>query len=47
MGAKNQSKKVKTFIDNLAEKYQQQDDNRQFARGTSLDYLHPPKNPSK
>lgn len=41
---KNQSElKVKTFIDQMAEKYQQQDDNRQFVKGKSLDYLHPPK----
>lgn len=38
-------KKVKSFIDAMAEKYQQQDDDRQFAKGTSLDYLHPPQNP--
>ena len=43
----NQEKKVKTFIDNLAHKYQQEDDNRQFVRGTSLDYSKPPMNPSK
>jgi len=36
-------KKVKTFIDGMAIKYQQQDDNRQFVKGKSLDYLHPPK----
>lgn len=41
----NSEKKVKTFIDNMAKKYQQMDDNKQFANGTSLDYLHPPKNP--
>ena len=40
-----QEEKVKSFIDNLAHKYQQQDDDRQFARGTSLDYANPPLNP--
>tara|TARA_A100001015_G_scaffold318408_1_gene438221 strand:+ start:2466 stop:3083 length:618 start_codon:yes stop_codon:yes gene_type:complete len=35
-------KKVKNFIDGLAEKYQTEDDNRQFAKGKSLDYSHPP-----
>lgn len=40
---KNESeKKVKTFIDNLADKYQKQDDNRQFAAGSSVDYVKPP-----
>lgn len=43
----NSEKKVKTFIDNMAKKYQQMDDNKQFANGTSLDYLHPPNNPLK
>lgn len=42
---RNSEKKVKTFIDNMAKKYEQMDDNKQFANGTSLDYLHPPKNP--
>lgn len=38
----NSEKKVKSFIDNMAHKYQQQDDNRQFASGRSLDYVKPP-----
>lgn len=38
----NSEKNVKTFIDNLADKYQRQDDNRQFARGKTLDYTNPP-----
>lgn len=41
----NSEKKVKTFIDNMAKKYQQMDDNKHFANGTSIDYLHPPNNP--
>lgn len=35
-------KKMKTFVDNLAEKYKKQDDNRQFAQGKTVDYDHPP-----
>jgi hypothetical protein len=37
-------KKMKTFVDSLAHKYKQQDDNRQFAQGKSVDYDHPPMN---
>ena len=33
---------VKVFIDNLADKYQRQDDNRQFVRGRTVDYSKPP-----
>ena len=33
---------MKSFVDNLAEKYKRQDDNRQFAQGKSVDYDHPP-----
>jgi hypothetical protein len=40
--ANNSEKKVKNFIDALAHKYQQQDDNRQFARGKVVDYSNPP-----
>ena len=40
---KNRSeKKVKTFVDGIAHKYKQKDDNRQFAQGKSVDYDHPP-----
>tara|TARA_B100000925_G_scaffold291591_1_gene280257 strand:+ start:5915 stop:6538 length:624 start_codon:yes stop_codon:yes gene_type:complete len=35
-------KKMKSFVDNLAEKYKKQDDNRQFAQGKTVDYDHPP-----
>lgn len=35
-------KKMKSFVDNLAHKYKQQDDNRQFAQGKTVDYDHPP-----
>ena len=34
--------KIKDFIDNLAEKYSAEDDNRQFVNGTSVAYNHPP-----
>ncbi len=34
--------KVKAFVDNLAHKYKQQDDERQFVSGKSIDYDHPP-----
>ena len=37
-------KKMKSFVDSLAHKYKQQDDNRQFAQGKSVDYDHPPMN---
>ena len=40
----NTEKKVKTFIDPLADKYQRQDDNKQFARGRVVDYTNPPTN---
>lgn len=33
---------VKDFIDDLAKKYQSEDDNRQFARGKTVDYIRPP-----
>lgn len=35
-------KKLKVFVDDLAHKYKTQDDERQFANGTSVDYDHPP-----
>lgn len=35
-------KKLKVFVDNLTHKYKTQDDERQFAMGTSVDYDHPP-----
>lgn len=34
--------KMKSFVDNLAHKYKQKDDNRQFAQGKTVDYDHPP-----
>jgi hypothetical protein len=37
-------KKLKTFVDTLADKYKSMDDNRQFAAGKSLDYDHPQLN---
>lgn len=33
--------RVKNFIDGLAKRYQEDDDNRQFARGTSVNYERP------
>jgi len=39
---KVEHKKVKKFIDNLSHKYQTKDDDRQFAKGQSVDYEHPP-----
>ena len=39
---KAEHKKVKKFIDNLSHKYQTKDDDRQFAKGQSVDYEHPP-----
>lgn len=35
-------KRLKSFVDNLAHKYKVKDDERQFAKGTSVDYDHPP-----
>lgn len=35
-------KRLKVFVDNLAHKYKLQDDERQFAKGKSVDYDHPP-----
>jgi hypothetical protein len=35
-------KKAKNFIDAMADKYQKQDDNKQFASGMSVDYVKPP-----
>lgn len=39
---KPEHKKIKTFIDKLSHKYQTKDDDRQFAKGQSVDYEHPP-----
>lgn len=39
---KPEHKKIKNFIDKLSHKYQTKDDNRQFAKGQSVDYEHPP-----
>ena len=39
---KPQQKKIKNFIDKLSHKYQVKDDDRQFAKGQSVDYEHPP-----
>ena len=39
---KPQHKKIKKFIDNLSHKYQTMDDDRQFVKGQSVDYEHPP-----
>jgi hypothetical protein len=33
--------RVKQFIDNMAQRYQTEDDNRHFANGEHVDYLHP------
>jgi hypothetical protein len=37
-----QEQKLKSFVDHMSLKYKQQDDNRQFAIGKTVDYDHPP-----
>lgn len=37
-------KQIKAYIDDLAARVATEDDNKQFLKGTSVDYMHPPVN---